>query len=232
MVDNRMEWEDLKDLDFWETRALAGHSKKFIEITQDTNKNSHQFFLKLQDLLSGQGKYTKYSQVQRRKLWNTWAKKTDKKVLASGMVNLDNGAILNGFNFDKFDFGHINFFKAHLESASFVEAYLDKTLFMCSHLKKAKFMKAEFKGGEGIGVGYFNKADLTEANFNNAVFSQGIGMVKAILRKAKFRNVKFGEVNFTEADLTKADFTGADISYLSNFMNANLKGARFNNANI
>jgi len=192
---------------------------------------------KLHDLLLGRKYYKKFSQEQRKDLWNRWARSSTQKVL----INLDaSNARLDRFDFSRFIFkGETNFAGASLEYVYFTNANLQGANLQGANLFNVKMWEATLihanLSGSNLRLIHLEKSNMLEADFRNANLSEAY-LTESVLRGANLKGANLQFAKIIRADLQGANLQGAQLIKAtvakSNLANVNLMYANLQEAHL
>ena len=145
------------------------------------------------------------------------------------------GATLEQCVFMKSGFDRSTWDGASVDRTQFVETSMAQVSFKGARLHRCAFLRliapnADFAAAELSRCAFLGEADLTSANFDDAI-AHNAGFTKANLSGASFVRSRFDSSNFGEADLNGANLRLASLKG-SLFGAANLGGADFVGANL
>ncbi|ACK69920.1 pentapeptide repeat protein [Gloeothece citriformis PCC 7424] len=154
-------------------------------------------------------------------------------------LNLE-GANLIGANFANTYIIGVKLNFANMENVNFENSQIISTEFKKTNLLNANFTKVHcLKSFVGSNLThqfievypYFEKANLTKANFERATL-WGILFIESDLTEANFTNCDIREVNFEGSNLNRANFTNSIIDQKTvTFKEADIKDVNFTNIN-
>jgi uncharacterized protein YjbI with pentapeptide repeats len=185
----------------------------------------------ISDYLEWEAEEAKFRIVGNIKRLNRLGEKTNFSLQNAYLV----GAKLREAHLDDSDFLEAKLYRINLDRAKLNNAILGGADMREAILKFAQLSGAQLDGGTDL-----TDADLSFANFTNAVLHH-TKLIEAELEGARFKNASLGSANLSKAHVYYVDLTGANLSsadfteawiFRSNFTGANLTNAKLNGTNF